>query len=300
VTSATSEIPAPVARVRGPRPAWLDVLVRSLAYRQMQVGLLLTLLVVFVAIFGPLFAPHDASAIVTRPYGTPGAGHPLGGDYLGHDVLSVLLNGGRTVVGLSLAATVIGVLLGLVVGLIAGFSRSRLDDLLMGFNDVILAFPQIVLVLVFVSVLGPKLWLIVLVVAVSHTPRVARLARSVTLELTRQEFVEASEVIGIPRRQILARDILPNFATPLLVEFGIRLTWSVGLIAGISFLGYGIRPPAADWGLMINQNRLGLTVNVWSVLAPVFCIFLFAVGTNLMTEGVSRAVARIERRSNAG
>jgi peptide/nickel transport system permease protein len=265
----------------------------------MQIGLALTVLVVLVALLGPLFAPYSPSAIVTRPYATPSSAYPLGGDYLGHDVLSVVLNGGLTVVGLSLAATVVGVAIGLVLGLIAGFSRSVLDDAIMGLSDVVLAFPGIVLVLLFVSILGPKLWLIVLIVAISHAPRVARLARSVTLELTKQEFVEAAELMGIPRGKILSQEILPNLTTPLLVEFGLRLTWSVGIIAGISFLGYGIQPPQADWGLMINQNRLGLSINPWSVLAPVICIFAFAVGTNLMTEGISRAVARIESRSTS-
>ena len=265
----------------------------------MQVGLTLTTLVVLVALLGPLFAADSPSAIVTAPYATSSSAHPLGGDYLGHDVLSVFLHGGATVVGLSFAATVLGVGIGVVLGLIAGFSRSVLDDVIMGLSDIVLAFPQIVLVLLFVSILGPKLWLIVLIVAISHSPWVARQARSVTLELIRQEFVEAAELIGIPRRQILSQEILPNLATPILIEFGLRLTWSVGIIAGISFLGYGITPPKADWGLMINQNRLGLAINVWSVLAPVIGILLFAVGTNLMTEGISRAVGRIERRSRA-
>jgi peptide/nickel transport system permease protein len=275
-------------------PGRFDLLRRSLRQRRMQIGLVVTGLVVFIAIFGPAFAPYSPGDIVTTPYSTPSAAFPLGGDYLGHDVWSCVLNGGRTVVLLSLAATGIGMVIGVVIGLIAGYSRSALDDVVMGGCDVVLAFPQIVLVLVFVSILGPKIWLIVLIVGVSHSPRIARLTRSTTLELIKREFIENAELIGIPRRKILLQEILPNLTTPLLVEFGLRLTWSVGLIAGLSFLGYGIQPPTADWGLMINQNRPGLTINVWAALAPMLCIFLFATGTNLMTEGVSRAVARVE------
>lgn len=289
----------PVARGGKRRPEWLDVLARSLGYRQMQIGLVMTAFVVLLAVLGPLLAPYGQTQIVVGPFAAPSGGHPLGGDYLGHDVLAVVMHGGLTVVGLSLAATIIGVGLGLILGLIAGFARPLIDDLLTGLNDVVLSFPQIVLTLVFVSILGPKLWLIVLIVAISHSPRVARLARSMTMDLTKQEFVEAAILTGVPRRQILTQEILPNMATPLLVEFGLRLTWSVGLIAGLSFLGYGIQPPKADWGLMINQNRVGLVANPWATVAPVFCIFVFAVGTNLMTEGVSRAVSRMGRRSDA-
>jgi peptide/nickel transport system permease protein len=294
MSTAAAELHAAPPHATAPRPTWVDVLVRSVRDRRMQVGLAFTAVVVLVAIFGPLFAPESPSKIVGSPYAKPGSGHPLGTDYLGHDVLSVLLNGGRSVGAWALAATGAGVLIGLVIGLIAGFARSFVDDALMGLSDVLLAFPQLVLVLVFVSVAGPKLWLIVLIVAITHAPRVARLARSVTLELINREFVQAAELMGIPRRRILVQEVLPNLSTPLLVESGLRLVWSVGIIAGISFLGYGIQAPAADWGLMINQNRLGLPVNVWAVLAPAMGIFLFAVGANLMTEGVSRAIARIE------
>lgn len=281
---------------RAPRPVWLTLLQRSLHQRHMQVGLALTLLMVAVAIFGPLFAPHSPSKFVGVPLSGPSSNAPLGTDYLGDDVLSRLLNGGRTVVGLAVAATAFGVLLGVLVGLIAGYSRSFVDDALMGASDVVLSFPQIVLVLVFVSLLGPKLWLIVLVVGLSHAPRVARLTRSVTLEVSKREFVESAELLGIPRRRIFTQEIFPNLVTPLLVETGLRLTWSIGLIAALSFLGFGIQAPAADWGLMINENRTGLTANPWAVLAPILCIALFTIGTNLMTEGLSRTVAGVDGR----
>ncbi|MCW2950985.1 MAG: binding-protein-dependent transport system inner rane component [Conexibacter sp.] len=278
------------------RPVWVQSLQRSLRTRQMQAGLVLTIAIVLLAIFGPLFAAHSDSAFVGIPFSAPSGSAPLGTDFLGRDVLSRVLDGGRSVVMLSLAATALGVALGVIVGLLAGYSRSVLDDLLMGASDIVLAFPQIVLVLLFVSILGPKLWLIVLVVALSHSPRVARLARSVTLELINREFVESAVLIGIPRRRILRQEILPNLTTPLLVEFGLRLTWSIGIIAGLSFLGYGIQPPNADWGLMINENRQGLTLQVWSVAAPILCVFLFTIGTNLMTEGLSRTLVGIDGR----
>jgi peptide/nickel transport system permease protein len=159
--------------------------------------------------------------------------------------------------------------------------------------DVILAFPQIVLVLLFVSMLGSHLSLIVALVALAWVPQVARVARGVTADIVHREYVQAAEAIGLPRRRILFREILPNVATPLMVEYGLRLTWSIAVIAAVSFLGFGIQPPNADWGLMINENRGGITQQPWAVLAPAICIALFAIGTNFITEGVSRAVAGV-------
>jgi peptide/nickel transport system permease protein len=113
-----------------------------------------------------------------------------------------------------------------------------------------------------------------------------------------QDFVDAASALGLPRRHILLREILPNLSTPLMVEYGLRLTWSIALIAAISFLGFGIQPPNSDWGLMLNQNRNGLVLQPWAVLLPVICISVFTVGTNLVTEGLSRALARIDAASS--
>jgi peptide/nickel transport system permease protein len=266
----------------------------------MRAGLVLTGLIVAVALLGPLVAPHSSTEFVGVPATGPSSDAVLGTDALGRDVLSRVLSGGRSVLWMSFASAALGVAIGVVIGLIAGYSRPWVDELLMRVSDVVLAFPQIVLALLFVSMLGAKLWLIVLIVALSHAPRVARLVRSVTLEVTRREFVEAAEILGIPRRRILVREVLPNLMTPLMVEFGLRLTWSIGIILGISFVGLGIQPPSADWGLMIGENRSALTTQPWGVLAPVACIAVFTIGTNLITEGIARAVAGIDRQGGSG
>ena len=194
---------------------------------------------------------------------------------------------------MSFVAATLGVAAGAAAGMLAGFSQGRLDDALMRGMDVILAFPQVVLVLLFVSMLGAHLWLIVLLVALSWVPQVARVARGVTADVVHREYVEAAEAIGLPRRRILFREILPNVATPLMVEYGLRLTWSIALIAAISFLGFGIQPPNADWGLMINENRSIITLQPWAVIAPAICIGVFAIGTNFIAEGISRAIAGV-------
>lgn len=262
---------------------------------QTKVGAFLFLATLALAIVGPAFAPHSPTQFVGAPFSPPGHGASLGTDYLGRDVLSVVLNGGRSLLWMAFAATTVGVVLGVALGMIAAYSRNLLDDLIMRLLDVVYAFPYIVLVLLFVSLLGSHSYLIVLLVAVGWLPGVARTTRGITLEVITREFVQAADIIGVPRRRILLREVLPNLSTPLLVEYALRLTWSIGVISALSFLGFGVQPPASDWGLMINQNRTGLAVNAWSVVAPIICIAVFAIGTNLLADGISRSVAGIDR-----
>ena len=280
-------LPVRARRLRSPAAS------RALRMGRTRIGIVFTAVVVVGALLGPLLAPHDPAAFIGAPLSSPTSGFPLGTDYLGHDVLSRLLWGGRSVVWMAFAASTLGVAVGAAVGMLAGFSGARLDDGLMRFMDIILAFPQIVLVLLFVSMLGSNLALIVALVALSWVPQVARVARGVTADIAQREYVQAAEAIGLPRRRILLREILPNVATPLMVEYGLRLTWSIAVIAAISFLGFGIQPPNADWGLMINENRAGITLQPWAVVAPALCIAMFAIGTNFITEGISRAVAGV-------
>ncbi len=229
------------------------------------------------------------------PYAHVSSALPLGADNLGRDVFSRFLWGGRSVLGLSLLATALGLMLGVSIGLVAAYSRSILDDVLMRAMDVILAFPSIVLALVVVSTLGPKQWLIVTVVGITTAPRVARVTRGASLEIVERDFVQAAEVLGESRFKILLGEILPNITSPLMVEASLRLTYSIGLIAGLSFLGFGLQPPAADWGLMINENRQALTIQPWGAAAPVIAIALLTIGTSLVGDGLARAAIGIDR-----
>jgi peptide/nickel transport system permease protein len=197
---------------------------------------------------------------------------------------------------MAFSAATLGVAFGAAIGVLAAYTHKIADDLLMRGMDVILAFPQVVFVLLFVSLLGPKLGLIVVLVAIAWVPQVARVVRGITSDIVHREFIESAELIGLPRRQVMLREILPNVTTPLMVEYGLRLTWSIALIAAISFLGFGIQPPNADWGLMINENRNVLTLQPWAVIVPAVCIALFAIGTNLIGEGIARAIAGVDRR----
>lgn len=273
---------------------------RSLRFGRTKVGLGLVLLLVAVAVVGPLVAPKSTTSFVGAPYESPSSSALLGTDFLGRDVLSRFLAGGRSVLALSVLATLLGLAGGTTIGLVAAYARNAMDDVIMRSADVVLAFPQIVFVLLLVSTIGPKLWLLVLTVGATHAPRIARLVRGAALEVVERDFVKAAEVLGEPRRKILLNEILPNITSPLMVEASLRLTYSIGLVAAISFLGFGLQPPAADWGLMINENRIGLTVQPWGVVLPVAAIGLLTIGTNLVADGLARALIGIDRGAAEG
>jgi peptide/nickel transport system permease protein len=279
------------------RHAWLGILRDALRLGRTKIGLGIVTILVLIALFGPLVAPHSPTEFIGVPNTGPSSDALFGTDALGRDVWSRFLNGGRSVLWMSAAATLLGVGLGVVIGLVAAYSRNWLDDVLMRGSDVVLAFPQIILALLAVSALGPKLWLIVLVVAIGHVPRVARVIRGAAQVVVERDFVMAAEAVGEKRSRIVLGELLPNVTSPLLVELGLRMTFSIGLIAAVSFLGFGIQPPASDWGLMINENRLSITVQQWSVLLPVLAIGFLTVGTNLITDGIARAAIGIDRKS---
>jgi peptide/nickel transport system permease protein len=274
---------------------WLWILRRAASLTRTRIGLAIVGLMVAIALFGPLVAPHSPTEFVAAPNSGPSSAALFGADALGRDVFSRFLHGGLTVLWLSAAATAVGIIVGTTVGLVAAYARGWVDDVLMRGNDVLLSFPQIILVLLAVSAIGPKLWLIVLTVGMTHAPRVARVMRGAGQEVVERDFIKAAEVVGEKRWRIVSSELLPNVTSPLLVELGLRMTYSIGIVAAVSFLGMGLQPPTADWGLMINENRLAITVQPWAVGLPVLAIGLLTVGTNLVTDGVARAAIGLDR-----
>lgn len=268
---------------------------RITSSRRLMVGSVITALVVLLAVLGPLLAPHGQNEVVGTPFGQGGAlgNGPLGNDYLGQDVLSRLLHGGRVILLISLLGTLLGMVIGIVVGVVAAYSGGWLDEILMRLNDVTLAFPQILLALVVLTAVEqPRAWIVVVLVGVSHAPRVARVARGVSLGIVSRDFVVAAEALGEKRSRVILAEVLPNMNAPLLAEAGLRLTYSIGLVAGLGFLGFSTDPNAANWGQMINENRLAMASQPWAVLAPVLIIGLFTVGTNLMADGIAQLADR--------
>ncbi len=298
-------LPLEARPTRRARP-WLLLLERTWRQARTKVGVVLVTLLLATAIIGPFFSPYAPDAPVQKagqfalPFDPPSSLALLGTDSLGRDVLSRFLWGGRSVLALSVLATALGVLLGVAAGLLAAYSSSLVDEVLMRTMDVILAFPQLVFALVLVATVGPKLWLLVLAVGITTMPRAARVTRGAAVEVVQRDFVKAAEGIGVPRGRILFGEILPNITSPLVVEVSLRLTFNIAVIAALSFLGFGLQPPAADWGLMINENRQGLLgAQPWGVVLPVIAIGLLTVGTSLVGDGFARAAIGIERRRGA-
>ena len=142
----------------------------------------------------------------------------------------------------------------------------------------------------------PKPWLIVLAVGLTHAPAVGRVIRSATLDISERDYVKVVELQGMRPVKVMASEILPNLISPLMVEAGLRLTYSIVIMAGLSFLGFGQQPPAANWGLMINENRSGLPLNPWAVIVPAVLIALLTIGTNTFTDAIARVTIGVDRR----
>ncbi len=283
--------------VRSRRP--VGVILGALRLWRTRTGLGLVLVIAAIALVGPLFAPHGPADFV----GLPNTGHTahalFGTDHIGQDVWSRFLDGGREILLLATAATALGLALGVLIGLLAAYSRGVLDDVLMRGMDVILAFPQIMLALVAIATLGPSITLIVLAVGLTNMPRVARVTRGAAQPIVERDFVAAAEAIGLSRFRILLGEVLPNVLSPLMVEASLRLTYSIGVIAALAFLGFTPTPNGADWGLMIQENQIALVVQPWGVVLPVLAVALLTMGTGMVGDGIARAAAGIDRSRSA-
>jgi peptide/nickel transport system permease protein len=253
-------------------------------------GLALLALVVGVAIFGPFVAPHSPAEPIGVPFSRPSAEAPLGTDFLGRDVLSRVLWGGRSVIGLAGLATLLAYAAGTAVGLVAGFTRSLLDPVLMRSVDVMLSVPALLFMLVLITGLGTGRAVLVFAVALVQAPLVARIVRTATLEQSVRGFVEAAVARGESTFAILRREILPNIAAPIAADAPLRFTYSIILVASVNFLGLGLQPPAADWALIISENRDGLTLNPYVILAPAALIALLTIGASLVGDAVARSL----------
>jgi peptide/nickel transport system permease protein len=278
------------------RHQWTSVLVAAVRTPRGAVGLALASIVVLIAIIGPHVAPQSPTALVSTEFARPSGQFLLGTDFLGRDVLSRVLDGGWALLLMAVAATAIGIAGGVTAGMSAAYLRGYSDGIIMRTVDVILAFPQIVFALLLLSLIGPKLWLIVLAVGISHAPQVARVIRSATLDITERDYVKVAELQGMRSAKIMRKEILPNLIAPLMVEAGLRLTYSIIIMAGLAFLGFGQAPPAANWGTMINENRVGLPLNPWAVIAPAALIAVLTIGTNTFTDAIARVAIGVERR----
>lgn len=292
LASVAPQAPAAGAAIRVRRNG---VTRQALRLWRTRIGLALFTVLVLLAVVGPYVAPYGSSTFLAIPDSPPSSHALFGTDYLGQDVWSRFLDGGRQLLVMAVAATLIAVVAGVAIGLVAAYARNAFDDVLMRVMDVILSFPQIVLALVAVTVIGPSTWVIIVAIALTTMPRVARVTRGAAQQVVERDFVACTEAMGVSRVKILSREVLPNILSPLMVEASLRLTYSIGVIAALAFLGLAPNPNGANWGTMIQENQLALSTQPWGALLPVIAIALLTMATGLVGDGIARASAGIDR-----
>ena len=255
------------------------------------VGTIIFCIFLFLAVFGPWVAPYDYQAQNAKArLATPSVSHPFGADQFGRDILSRIIVGTRNIFLLGGFGTLIAVIIGTAIGLASGYIGGTGDEVVMRLLDVLLSFPSLLLAMVLLASVGPSNLNIVLVVAVLYIPMVARVVRSMVLDLKNKEFVEAARVRGEKRSYILFREILPNSLPPLLVEASMRFSYSIFLVASLGYLGLGVQPPSPDWGLQINEARNFFTLAPWVLLFPACTIAVLVVSTSLMSDGLRQVM----------
>ncbi len=260
--------------------------------RSTQVALVVLALVLGITFIGPYVAPYSTSELAGVPYATPSGDFWLGNDYLGEDVFSRVLSGGRTVILLGALATVLAYAVGGTAGLLAGYRRGGLDSVVMRGMDVLLAFPPILFLLLIATGAGASLTALVIAIAIIHVPSIARIVRTAAVETSVRGYVEAAVARGDRTHVILRREILPNIWGPIMADAGPRFTVSILLVAAVSFLGLGQAPPAANWALMISENRSGITINPWAVVVPGLMIAALTVSINVIADSIAHSLGK--------
>ncbi|SMO84054.1 MULTISPECIES: ABC transporter permease [Ruegeria] len=237
------------------------------------------------AFFGPWIAPHGEAEIISGQTFAPiGEGGLLGTDKLGRDVLSRLIYGVRTTLLLALVTTMISFLFGVALGFAAAILRGWFDIVVSRVVEAFMAFPSTLLALVVIGAFGTSITVLVLTVGLVLSTSVFRVSRALGYDIGVMDFVEAARARGEGTWWILTREILPNSMAPLIAEFGLRFTFSILFLSGLSFLGLGVQEPAADWGLMVQENVGGLFLGSSAALIPAACIASLTVSMNLLVD----------------
>ncbi|TDD05408.1 ABC transporter permease [Nonomuraea deserti] len=256
---------------------------RMVANRRTSIAGAFLLLVAIVAMFAPLIAPYDYRDIVGRPLTSGG---PLGIDDFGRDVLSRLLIGLRTSLAVALSAVAVAGVIGVALGLVAGYVGRWVSTIIMRGIDVLLSFPPIVLAIAVVAILGPALVNVVLVIGVLYIPRFTRIVYSQVLSIRSMEYVEASEIMGTKPADILVKTILPNVAAPIIVQLSLSVSFAIQMEAGLSFLGLGAQPPLPSLGTMVGAGRDFLEVQPTLLIYPSVLIILVVLALNVFGDGM--------------
>ena len=258
--------------------------------RNAVAGLAIVGLFVLLATFAPLLALHDPTAQdFEAALQGPSPMHWLGTDSFGQDVYSRLLYGARLALAIGFASVALGLLGGVVIGLLAGLLGGWVEWALMRLVDAILAFPEIILAIAFVAVLGMGTDKLVYALAISFVGPFARIVRSDVLQVKARPFIEAARLMGVSQPHIVVRHLLPNVLSSLMVQAGIRISTAILLESGLSFFGIGVVPPTPDWGLMIAEGRGFITMAPWISGFPGVALAILLIGLTLLGDGLRDA-----------
>ena len=280
-----------------PRPwaerEWAVLLGRLIRRRTALFGLAAVAIVILAALFAPALSPfdpleQDISQRLKEPgwQDAQGQAHALGTDHLGRDILARIIYGSRIALMVGLSAVLISGLLGMAIGLIAGYFGGRVDDFFMRLADIQLAFPFILLAIAVIGVLGPSLPVIIVVIGVSSWVVYARVVRGAVLSLREREFVQAARALGSRDGRVLLRHILPNAFTPWLVVATLDMARVIVIESALSFLGLGVQPPTPTWGGMLADGRVYLSTAWWLATFPGLAILMTVLGINLFGDGL--------------
>ena len=261
------------------------------------VGLILTFSIVFLSIAAPYFVTFDATksnleeTLISPQYFSKGLnGHIFGTDNLGRDILTRLLIGSRYSLFIAITAVSFAVLIGIITGLYAGYYGGWIDNLIMRFADTQLSIPQLLLATAIVSVLGPNIRNLIIVLTVTTWPHIARLVRGNAMIVRETEFVKASRVLGASDPWIIFTQIFPNITTPLMIIASQRAGFMILMESGLSFLGLGVQPPTPSWGIMIAEGRQYLMISPWIIMAPGIALMITVLAFNFIGDGLRDAL----------
>jgi peptide/nickel transport system permease protein len=255
-------------------------------------GLSFIVLVVLAAVFAPLIAPQNPDTIGNVVNGGPSLAHWLGTDDVGRDTLSRLIYGARVSMQVSFQVVLLALALALPLGMIAGYRGRWTDSAIMRAMDALFAFPPITLALAVAALLGANIYTISVAIAIVFVPGFVRVIRAQVLAVREETFVEAARSVGVGTSRVLRRHILPNVASPLIVQVAISFGYALLAEAGLSFLGFGVQPPAASWGNMLQSAYQFVLVQPWPMIPPGLAIALTVLSFNLIGDGLRDAMGR--------
>lgn len=261
------------------------------------IGAGLLAIVAAIAFLGPYLAPHAIDEPVGVPGDGPSVAHLMGLDLLGRDVLSRVLHGGWSVLSIAFVSVVLTYFIAIAMGTLTGLSVSRLSEVAMRCLDILIVFPPLLLLLVLVAGAGTSSTVLVLGIVLVAFPGATRLVRAATQEVGTSGYIEAAQARGESVWAIARREVLPNITPSLLADGGVRFLSSIFLVASLNFLGVGSQPPAADWSLMIAENRQLLQINALSVLAPALFLGVLAVSVNMVADAYVSTIGNTEKDS---